>query len=488
MQDKTSNFLLVSTILLLLVGYFSSLSTLELRAEEPRRAVVAMEMYYSGDWIVPKIHGWNYYNKPPLFNWVVAAHYALFGSTAEWVVRLPSLLAWWMTALLLFFFTRRHLSTTTAIIAALLLLSFGDILYYGSIHSGEIDLFFSSLIFLQIVAIFHFGQSKKYGLLFGISYLLTASAFLTKGMPALAFQALTLLVYFIAHRNWKGLFSWQHILGIFLFFVVLGSYCYAYEQEANVFAFLTNLLKESTQRSISEHQFGAIAAQFLLFFPNLLKLLLPWSLALLLLFKKSIRQLVWKNNLTRFCSLFILANLWLYALSPGTLNRYLYPFFPFFAIILAYTLMEHQKIKYRHLLYALLFLGVVRIGYNFILLPKQQATLKQTMYRDLNETLWDITEGEKIYWTGAAYKWEARPSFFGLTIASDSLQSPPLLPYQIPYYLEHTGKYIFEFHPEARTDTYYLAYKKFVANKEVEIFYTFTELWTKQEMVLVKFL
>ena len=92
MQDKTNRTLIAISFLLLLIGFFSSLNTLELRAEEPRRAVVAMEMYYSGDWIVPKIHGWNYYNKPPLFNWVVALHYTLFGTTTEWVVRLPSCL------------------------------------------------------------------------------------------------------------------------------------------------------------------------------------------------------------------------------------------------------------------------------------------------------------------------------------------------------------------------------------------------------------
>ena len=121
-------------------------------------------------------------------------------------------------------------------------------------------------------------------------------------------------------------------------------------------------------------------------------------------------------------------------------------------------------------------------------MPKQQATLKQLIYRDLNKELWEITKGEKIYWTGKSYKWEARPEFFGLTIASDTLESPPLLPYQIPYYLEHTGKYIFEFHPQPQKDTFYIAYKKFVLDKEVKIYHAFTELWTKKEMVLVKFL
>jgi 4-amino-4-deoxy-L-arabinose transferase-like glycosyltransferase len=52
--------------------YSASLNIVELRGEEPRRAIVAMEMDITGEYVVPKINGWNYYNKPPLFNWVLA--------------------------------------------------------------------------------------------------------------------------------------------------------------------------------------------------------------------------------------------------------------------------------------------------------------------------------------------------------------------------------------------------------------------------------
>jgi 4-amino-4-deoxy-L-arabinose transferase-like glycosyltransferase len=50
---------------LILISLFSGLNILELNGEEPRRATVAMEMALSDQYISPKIHGWNYYNKPP---------------------------------------------------------------------------------------------------------------------------------------------------------------------------------------------------------------------------------------------------------------------------------------------------------------------------------------------------------------------------------------------------------------------------------------
>lgn len=112
------NKLLLAAVILLAIGYFSGLSILELRAEEPRRAVVALEMYESGNWLVPTIHGEPYYNKPPFFNWALASAFTIFGNTSEWVVRLPALLAWWATAISLFFLVRRYLSTKEAWLAA----------------------------------------------------------------------------------------------------------------------------------------------------------------------------------------------------------------------------------------------------------------------------------------------------------------------------------------------------------------------------------
>jgi 4-amino-4-deoxy-L-arabinose transferase-like glycosyltransferase len=398
------------------------------------------------------------------------------------------LLAWWGSAVLLFFMARHYIDQKQAILASLFLLTFGDILFYGSVNSGEIDLFFSSLILVQGIAIFHFGERQQWGLLFLASYLFTALAVLTKGLPAAAFQVFGLLAYALSSKQWKWLFSGFHVLGIVGLTTIVGGYLYAYAQQESLLPFLSNLLKETTQRTAAENTFGETLKESLVFFPNLFKLLLPWSLLIFALIKKEVRQQVLANSLLRFAFFFVLTNIWIYVISPDGFNRYLYPFFPFIALLLAALFFRVRPNWYRGVLIGMCCIAVLRIGYNAFGMPHQQRTLKNLIYRDLNATLLQLTANEPIYWTGEPYQWTANPSLFGYELGEAQLQTPPLLPYQIPYYLSHTNNYIMAHHEQPQPNTFYLAYLDFVEGKEVEILHQFQERWTKREMVLIQFL
>ena len=72
---------------LLLIGLGSSrvLTYHEVVFAEP-----AKEMLASGDFVVPRIGGVPFTDKPPATAWTIAAAMTLFRSQSEWVVRLPS--------------------------------------------------------------------------------------------------------------------------------------------------------------------------------------------------------------------------------------------------------------------------------------------------------------------------------------------------------------------------------------------------------------
>jgi len=199
---------------LLIIALAGSLAVMELRAEEPRRAIVAMEMIMGNEWIVPKVHGAYYYNKPPLFNWLLAGVFMLTGSFSEAAVRLPSLLAYLFTAYLVYRIVKMYTNVKTGVLAAMLLLSSADILFYGAVNTGEIDLFFMLLVFSQGMAIFYYSQKQQWLLMFVLSYIATAAGLLTKFLPALVFQGITLLFWLIYIKQFKKLFSWQHLVGI----------------------------------------------------------------------------------------------------------------------------------------------------------------------------------------------------------------------------------------------------------------------------------
>ena len=84
--------LLIALFILIPIAYFLRLNSYQLIFEEPRRALVALEMLLADNWIFPSTNGELYYNKPPLYNWILIGFFSLLGKT-EWVVRLPSILS-----------------------------------------------------------------------------------------------------------------------------------------------------------------------------------------------------------------------------------------------------------------------------------------------------------------------------------------------------------------------------------------------------------
>jgi len=49
-------------------------------ADEPRFALIAQDMLRSGDWLIPRVGGDLYADKPPFFFWLLATAMALTGS------------------------------------------------------------------------------------------------------------------------------------------------------------------------------------------------------------------------------------------------------------------------------------------------------------------------------------------------------------------------------------------------------------------------
>src|SRR5215471_10012869 len=73
--------------------YLPGLGSVQLEHEEPRRALPALHMLASGDWLVPRVGSVPYLRKPPLLNWSIALSCKLAGAPSEWAVRLPSVLS-----------------------------------------------------------------------------------------------------------------------------------------------------------------------------------------------------------------------------------------------------------------------------------------------------------------------------------------------------------------------------------------------------------
>ncbi|MFT5512964.1 MAG: 4-amino-4-deoxy-L-arabinose transferase-like glycosyltransferase, partial [Bacteroidia bacterium] len=149
-----------------------------LSADEPIRALVAIDMMLNGNYVSPKMNGFWYLNKPPLYNWILILFFKTFRSFDEWVMRLPSILSLLAFGVLIFRVVKRHLvDTKFAWIAAIATITGGNLWIYSA-YLGHIDITYSVVSFLQIYLLFYFGSQNKWNKAFVSSYGLAAIGFM----------------------------------------------------------------------------------------------------------------------------------------------------------------------------------------------------------------------------------------------------------------------------------------------------------------------
>ena len=539
--------IIIAIIICLLVGLFYNLGTLEMRGEEPRRAIVSMEMIYSGDYSNPQLNGWPYYNKPPVFNWVMIGFMKLFGSYEEWVTRLPSLLSFLLIGGFSFLFTRKYVGKMVAVLSALFFLVSADLLFYGSVYTAEIDLFFSLTVYLQIMLIFTFHENRQYLWLFLLSYILVAIGTLTKGPPSIAFQGFTLIGMAIAYKDWRLLFSWQHVIGGGVFLLITGGYFYYYSLEGgDATGFIVRLYKEASMRTGLENTYiktikGIAEFPFLLF-----KILAPVSLLAVFFFGKGFITIIKSNPLIKFTAIFIVSNIWVYWFTGDLRIRYVYMFLPFLTLLLVYFYIERRavyprltkivetifgtsmitvavgflvlpflprvsdlqgiwvvsivffailiaislayfKIKAHRMLWLVLTLAVLRIGFDFLYHPMVVNDPDKLSYRKTMDDLFEITGGESFEFAGHEYVFKSDASIGPLKFGEVELTTAAVMSYQLPYYYSKQKNEPLNFTTQMEPGKYYLGYPNDLMNYEVKELYRFLDA-IQVEVVLVKFL
>ena len=116
-------------------------------ADEPRFALIALDMLQGGSWWVPHIAGDLYQDKPPLFFWAIAAAWHLTGSL-QVAFLLPALLAGLLSVALVWDLARRLWSREVALGAGLLLLATVQFLLQA--RGAQIDGFLLGLTTLSL--------------------------------------------------------------------------------------------------------------------------------------------------------------------------------------------------------------------------------------------------------------------------------------------------------------------------------------------------
>ncbi|MGB9873873.1 MAG: ArnT family glycosyltransferase [Hydrogenobacter sp.] len=354
--------------ILLLVGAFLSLfpnlNIYEFRNEESLRTTVAYEMFKSSNYVQPYFLGEPYYNKPPLFNWLIVL-YSHFLGWSEITGRAVSLTFLTLSLLLVLAFTKylfRNLELS--LLSALVFLTFGNVIFFYG-YLAEIDITFTFFVFSLMVCAYMWSQKDSIFWAFATGFL-TGLSFLIKGFPAYAFYGLTLLALSVYKRDTSLLFGRKAFLAHAISLLLPALWIV---NTHDPLLYLKTLLYESFSR-VKERDFSR--AHHLITFPILtFKDTLPNSLLFLIALYLLLRQkgLKFPPQIKVIFILFFVNYLpYLFSDSAG---RYVLPLYPLLAIMFSYYISGAlENTNYKKIFYTAVGLAIIfRALYGFFFFP-----------------------------------------------------------------------------------------------------------------------
>jgi 4-amino-4-deoxy-L-arabinose transferase len=307
--------------------------------DETRYGEIPREMIASGDWVVPRICGIRYFEKPVLGYWANAGSILLFGEN-PFGVRFPSAAAAGLSALVVFWLVRRFGggSRREAPLAAAAQLTFAETFAVGtfSVLDGLLALWLTAAMACFFVAYTSAAGARKicclslFGGFLGL-------AFLTKGFLAFVLPVVAILPFMIWERRWRELSKivWLPILAAVL--VALPWALVIARREPDFWHYF--FWVEHVQRFLSSTG-GQHPQPFWFFVPVIVLGAIPWSF----LFPAAaigLRATGDGHALLRFATCWLLFPFIFFSASEGKLATYILPCFAPLAILLAAGLDQY---------------------------------------------------------------------------------------------------------------------------------------------------
>lgn len=463
---KDNRSIVICCLLLLVPALFINLGLPAIKADEPTRANVAMEMIYTGDYLVSTIGGNYYYKKPPLFNWILVGIFKLTESKSEFVIRLAALIPLLLFSLRIYKTLRKETTPGIAILVALMNITNGRMLYYDSML-GHIDILYAWITFESFVLLYQHQKNIEKALV-GF-YLLHAVAFMLKGLPSLLFPAFTLLAFAWHYKQWQFLWGKWHFIAIAIGLSIPVTFFAAYAQFNSLEGWVVNLWDQSKQRTVLDKTWWESVRHLFTFPLDHIIHLAPWSLLVVLLFRKGLSGYLQQFPLVIFLGWALVFNIPVYWASPGYYPRYLFMFYPivfaFLVLALAHAMQSNLAtritvfVKWFNLLIGAGMLGSMVYAHNQA--PIWQAativvlavSFAVVSWRNPKQSLWClmalvITSRIAFNWYVLPYRTQTglidRSKRFALEIVDIASEKPLYIAEKNAYVLEHNFYYYIE--------------------------------------------
>jgi 4-amino-4-deoxy-L-arabinose transferase-like glycosyltransferase len=233
MRYKRSWVLIAVLLGFCIIFYFPILGRWELKGpDEVRYTQIAREITEGGDWISLHLNGRPYWEKPPLFFWMIAFSSYFWEGFSSFSARFPSAFFGTLTVLLTFFMGKGLYGSWTGLFSALILATSLGFARFSTRAYLDIPLTFfttaSLFCFLQWYrSTIQEGSETRKGMeglfLFGL-YVSMALATLTKGPVGFLTPLMVSLVWLLIHKEFKIIKRMGLLQGMVLLVVIVLSW------------------------------------------------------------------------------------------------------------------------------------------------------------------------------------------------------------------------------------------------------------------------
>jgi 4-amino-4-deoxy-L-arabinose transferase-like glycosyltransferase len=399
MNSRNYGAFLITAIISVIIIFFNLDGIPLLDPDEPVYAETPKEMLLYDDFISPKIFGEYWYDKPPMYYWLVTLSYKIFGIN-DFAARFPSASLAVICILAMLYFGNKMFNKRTGMASALILVTSIEYFYLGKAAVTDITL----NLFLTC-SLFSFVTKKYY-----LFYFFAGLAVLTKGPIGLFFPGIIAIIYLIVTQNLQELKRMKIPFGIVIFSVIaLPWYAIMYHLHGNAFIDTFLGFHNLTRFTSPEHPSGTFWYYYI---PVLIIGFFPWNTLLFQSIYHSFTDYKKKFNELVFLNIWVIVVFIFFSVAQTKLVSYILPMYPPMAMLVGWYIDQLCNNYYnakKQYSWSIL-LGILILGFigGAILGVTQMPNLTHSVLF-LNSTLLSMlvciifftwkNQIEKLFWT-----------------------------------------------------------------------------------------
>ena len=311
-----------------------------MRPDEFRYGEIAREMIQSGDWIVPRLNGVRYFEKPALGHQINGCFLLLFGENA-FALRLGPALAVLLTALAIWMLGAR-VSRDPLLPGTAVMLYLTSGLVYGVGTFAVLDSYLVCFLTLTLGCFFMAYRSNLFrtaAVWLAFAGICAGCAFLVKGFAALVLPGATAVVFLLWQKERKKLLIFPWIPLAVMALTVLPWSCAIHRAEPDFWRYF--IMEEHVNRFLS-HTYDRKPQPFWYFIPVLLGGIMPGGVLWFAAHRAVNREWL-RKDVIRFCLCAAAVPFVFFSCASCKLGTYILPCFPFLALLTAFALRRVMR-------------------------------------------------------------------------------------------------------------------------------------------------